>query len=55
MQFIVSEDGNIDQIKGVRFPSSGLKLEAERVVRKMPKWEAGIQNGKRVNLDILYQ
>ena len=50
VQFIVSEDGIIDQIKGVRFPSSGLKLEAERVVKKMPKWEAGIQNGKRVKV-----
>ncbi|RAJ10928.1 protein TonB [Chitinophaga skermanii] len=49
--FVVDGDGNIKDFKttgAVR--GGGLEEEALRVVKKMPKWNPGKQNGKPVNV-----
>lgn len=60
VQFIVSKTGIISEVKTVGAPKgAGLEEEAMRVVRKMPSWRPGKQNGKYVtvvfNLPIRFQ
>ena len=48
VKFIVNEDGTISNCSIVK--GNDLADEALKVVRKMPKWESGIQNGKQVKV-----
>ena len=48
MNFVVSENGEISNIKVMRGIKYGCDEEAMRVVRSMPKWKPGKQNGKAV-------
>lgn len=45
LSFIVEKDGSISDIQVVRSPYEDLTREAERIVRLMPNWNPGIQNG----------
>ncbi len=48
--FVVEKDGSITEVNVVKpgFPS--LDAEAVRVVKAMPKWKPGYQNGKAVRV-----
>ena len=48
VQFIVGKDGNIREVSIARPVSSGLDEEAVRVVKAMPAWNPGKQNGMPV-------
>ncbi|WP_341224521.1 TonB family protein [uncultured Arcticibacterium sp.] len=48
--FIVEKDGSISDVKVLKGIGFGCDEEAERVIKKMPKWKAGIQNGKPVRV-----
>jgi len=48
VQFVVNEDGSISDVKVLRGIGAGCDEEAARVVREMPKWKPGKQNGKAV-------
>jgi len=48
LSFVVEKDGSISNIKVVREVSPDLDKEAKRLVRKMPKWEAGEVEGAKV-------
>ena len=52
IQFIVGEDGTISDVKvvGTEHHGGGLEEEAVRVVRSMPAWQPGKQNGKTVKV-----
>ena len=50
VSFIVRKDGSIDDVKVMRGVHPDLDAEAKRVVEAMPKWNAGTQNGKTVNV-----
>ena len=53
MSFVVMPDGSIDYTeieKGIGF---GCDEEALRVLREMPKWSPGIQNGKKVAVKLI--
>lgn len=51
VQFIIDREGNITGIKTTGNPTgAGLEEEAMRVVRLMPKWTPGKQNGEAVNV-----
>ena len=52
VSFIVDKQGNINDVKVMRgVPGGpGLEKEALRVVKMMPKWSAGKQNGKEVQV-----
>lgn len=50
VQFVVNKDGSITQVNAVKGPSEGLKKEAERVIKQMPKWKPGKQRGKPVRV-----
>ena len=45
IKFIVNEDGSISDAKVVRGVDKKLDEEALRVVKKMPPWKPGKQNG----------
>lgn len=45
VQFVVEKDGSITDIKVARGVDKELDKEAVRVVRKMPKWQPGKNNG----------
>lgn len=51
VQFIVDSEGNIKDVKTVgATKGGGLEEEAVRVVKTMPKWKAGRQNGRQVSV-----
>lgn len=49
VQFVVGRDGSISDVTVARSVDPSLDQEAKRVVRAMPKWIPGKQNGKSVN------
>ncbi len=51
--FTVKKDGSISDVKLKRGSNEELDREAIRVVREMPNWIPGHQNGKAVNVDLL--
>jgi periplasmic protein TonB len=48
VQFVVGKNGAIDDVKTIRGISADCDKEAERVVKMMPPWKPGRQNGKPV-------
>ena len=50
VRFIVSETGSIDSVRLHKSVHPLLDSEAVRVVRTMPKWNPGIQNGQPVSV-----
>jgi periplasmic protein TonB len=48
--FVVSKDGTIRDVHFKRGIGGGCNEEAMRVVKMMPRWKAGKQNGKAVNV-----
>jgi len=48
VQFVVSKNGQISEVKTIRGISADCDKEAERVVNMMPAWKPGKQNGKPV-------
>jgi periplasmic protein TonB len=50
VNFVVMEDGSITDVKVLRGIGGGCDEEAIRVVKKMPKWNAGKQRGKAVRV-----
>ncbi|MFN2457758.1 MAG: energy transducer TonB, partial [Chitinophagaceae bacterium] len=48
VQFIVSKDGSISDVKSLTSHGYGMEEEAVRVIRKGPKWIPAIQNGRNV-------
>jgi periplasmic protein TonB len=48
LQFVVDKNGKISNIKMLRGIGGGCDEEAVRVVKGMPSWRAGRQNGKEV-------
>ena len=50
MQFVVNEDGSISDINVLRGIGGGCDEEAARVIRLMPPWKPGKQEGKPVRV-----
>lgn len=50
VNFTVGKDGSITNVKAVRGPHPALNREAERVVKAMPKWIPGKNNGQPVKV-----
>lgn len=50
VRFVVGNDGSLSDVKVVRGIGGGCDEEALRVIRKMPKWNPGKQNGKAVKV-----
>ena len=49
--FVIKSDGSIVDVKALGTALGyGLPEEAMRLVREMPRWQPGIQNGKGVNV-----
>lgn len=51
LQVIIGKDGNISNIKILKSVSTWVDAEAVRVIRSMPKWEPGKQNGQAVAVE----
>lgn len=50
IQFVIDKDGSITKIKPLKELGSGCTKEAIRVIKKMPNWSPGIQNGRPVKV-----
>ncbi|WP_343673396.1 energy transducer TonB [Chitinophaga sp.] len=51
VQFVVDKQGNISDVKTIgAVKGGGLEEESIRVVKKMPKWKPGKQNGEAVSV-----
>lgn len=50
VEFVVSKTGEIENIKALRGPHKALEAEAIRVVKSMPKWNPGRNNGQPVKV-----
>lgn len=51
--FVIEKDGSISDIKVVRGIGFGTENEIIRVLKSMPKWNPGIQNGKKVRCSFM--
>lgn len=49
VQLVVDKDGNVSQVKALNNLGYGLAEEAERVIKKGPKWIPAEQNGRNVS------
>jgi protein TonB len=49
VQLVVDKDGNVTEVKALNDPGDGCAAEAERVIRKGPKWIPAEQNGRKVS------
>jgi protein TonB len=50
VSFVVEKDGSITDVKVVRSVDPSLDKEAARVVKSMPRWIPGKQNGSAVRV-----
>jgi len=51
VQFVVDYEGRIKDVKVVSLPKGGgLEAEATRVIKAMPRWKPGRQNGRAVSV-----
>ncbi len=50
LTFVVERDGSITDVRVVRSVDPSLDAEAKRVIRSMPKWKPGKQNGSAVRV-----
>jgi protein TonB len=50
VNFVVNKDGSVSDIKIVQSVSKELDDEAIRVIKKMPKWTPGKQDGEAVRV-----
>lgn len=50
VQFVVEKDGRISEVRTMRSANAALDREAERIVRSMPKWIPGRQDGSPVRV-----
>lgn len=50
ISFVVEDDGSISHVKVAKSAEPALDREAMRVVKSMPKWIPGKQNGKCVRV-----
>lgn len=50
VEFVVSKTGAIENVKVLRGPHPALNKEAERVVKAMPAWNPGRNNGQAVKV-----
>lgn len=50
VQFVIDAEGKINDAKVIGNPHPDLDQEALRVVKQMPAWQPGLQDGKRVSV-----
>ena len=59
VSFIVEKDGRVSNVRLLRSVQPSLDKEAIRVVKSMPKWTPGKQNGKpvrvRFNVPVMFK
>ncbi|MBI3137373.1 MAG: energy transducer TonB [Sphingobacteriales bacterium] len=48
VQFVVDKEGNISDVRALTNNGYGMEEEAIRVIKKGPKWNPAIQNGRQV-------
>jgi protein TonB len=48
VQFVVDKEGNISDVRALTNHGYGMEEEAIRVIKKGPKWNPAIQNGRQV-------
>ena len=48
VQFVVDKEGNISDVRALTNHGYGMEQEAMRVIKKGPKWNPAIQNGRQV-------
>lgn len=49
-QFVIDENGQVNDVKVVRGVDASLDAEAIRVIKAMPKWTPGMHRGKNVSV-----
>jgi protein TonB len=49
VQFVVSKDGSISDVKALTSHGYGMEQEAIKVIKKGPAWVPAVQNGRSVN------
>ncbi|OCX53536.1 hypothetical protein BEL04_04350 [Mucilaginibacter sp. PPCGB 2223] len=50
VRFVVEKDGSINNVKALTAPSTTMAIEAERLVKAMPKWSPGLIGNRIVRV-----
>ena len=48
--FVVCPDGTIDYVEVMKSVHPSIDKEARRIINRMPRWSAGVVNGKKVHV-----
>jgi TonB family protein len=54
VKYTVNKDGHVSDAKIARGVDPSLDKEALRVIMSLPKWKAGMQNGKAVRVSLMF-
>lgn len=52
VNFKVKPDGSISEVQAIGSSDPLLSREAEKIIKRMPKWEPGKQNGKAITVSL---
>ena len=52
VQFLVTADGDIKDLRIKNSTSNALDNELLRILKRMPKWKPALENGKRVDYSV---
>ena len=53
VQFVIYQDGSINEVEALNDPGDGLAEEAIRVIKNMPKWEPAEQKCRKVKYKLI--
>lgn len=53
VEFIIDKNGNVKLVKLLRGIGGGCDEEVIKAIQNMPKWKAGLQHGKPVNVKLI--
>lgn len=53
VSMVINETGDVTSVESLKGPNEELKNEAERVIKKMPRWIPGEKDGKEVAVKVV--
>jgi TonB family protein len=53
VSMVITSQGKVTKVEALRSPDESLSKEAKRVVNKMPDWNPGEKEGKKVNVKVV--
>ena len=53
VSMVIAKTGDVTHVESLKGPNDELKMEAERVIKNMPRWTPGEKDGKEVAVKVV--